>query len=103
MHALMIRFLQSGEVWRIGADRVQITKDVRVIAATHRDLADRIAQREYPITCSLNSRSCVPGASMIVAACVVPTTPSRPTTCIRKGASTDRRPAATTGGSDGGS
>jgi transcriptional regulator with PAS, ATPase and Fis domain len=47
MQALMLRFLENGEVWRIGADRVQTTTDVRVIAATNRDLADRIAQREF--------------------------------------------------------
>jgi transcriptional regulator with PAS, ATPase and Fis domain len=47
MQALMLRFLENGEIWRIGADRVQATTDVRVIAATNRDLADRIAQREF--------------------------------------------------------
>ena len=47
MQALMLRFLENGEIWRIGADRVQTTTDVRVIAATNRDLADRIAQREF--------------------------------------------------------
>ena len=47
MQALMLRFLENGEIWRIGADRVQATTDVRVIAATNRELADRIAQREF--------------------------------------------------------
>ena len=47
MQALLLRFLENGEIWRIGADRVQATTDVRVIAATNRDLADRIAQREF--------------------------------------------------------
>jgi transcriptional regulator with PAS, ATPase and Fis domain len=47
MQALMLRFLENGEIWRIGADRVQTTSDVRVIAATNRDLAERIAQREF--------------------------------------------------------
>jgi transcriptional regulator with PAS, ATPase and Fis domain len=47
MQALMLRFLENGEVWRIGADRVQTRTDVRVIAATNRDLADRIEQREF--------------------------------------------------------
>jgi transcriptional regulator with GAF, ATPase, and Fis domain len=45
MQALMLRFLENGEIWRIGADRVQTRTDVRVIAATNRDLADRIEQR----------------------------------------------------------
>ena len=47
MQALLLRFLENGEIWRIGADRVQATSDVRVIAATNRELADRIAQREF--------------------------------------------------------
>ena len=47
MQALMLRFLENGEIWRIGADRVQATSDVRVVTATNRDLADRIAQREF--------------------------------------------------------
>jgi transcriptional regulator with PAS, ATPase and Fis domain len=47
MQALMLRFLENGEIWRIGADRVQATSDVRVIAATNRDLVDRIEQREF--------------------------------------------------------
>ena len=47
MQALLLRFLENGEIWRIGADRMQTTTDVRVIAATNRDLADRIAQREF--------------------------------------------------------
>ena len=47
MQATLLRFLENGEIWRIGADRVQALSDVRVIAATNRDLADRIAQREF--------------------------------------------------------
>ena len=47
MQALLLRFLENGEIWRIGADRMQTTTDVRVIAATNRDLADQIAQREF--------------------------------------------------------
>ena len=47
MQALMLRFLENGEIWRIGADRMQTMTDVRVIAATNRDLADQIAQREF--------------------------------------------------------
>ena len=47
MQALMLRFLENGEIWRIGADRMQTTTDVRVIAATNRDLAGQIANREF--------------------------------------------------------
>jgi len=47
MQALMLRFLENGEIWRIGADRAQATSDVRIIAATNRDLTDRIAEKEF--------------------------------------------------------
>ena len=47
MQALMLRYLENGEIWRIGAERVQATTDVRVIAATNRDLMERIEQREF--------------------------------------------------------
>jgi transcriptional regulator with PAS, ATPase and Fis domain len=47
MQALMLRFLENGEVWRIGAGQAQQPADVRIIAATNRDLADRIAQGEF--------------------------------------------------------
>jgi transcriptional regulator with PAS, ATPase and Fis domain len=47
MQALLLRFLENGEIWRIGADRVQARSDVRVIAATNRDLTERIARREF--------------------------------------------------------
>jgi transcriptional regulator with PAS, ATPase and Fis domain len=47
MQALMLRFLESGEIWRIGSSSAQAPADVRVIAATNRDLADRIAQGEF--------------------------------------------------------
>jgi transcriptional regulator with PAS, ATPase and Fis domain len=47
MQALLLRFLENGEIWRIGADRVQARSNVRVIAATNRDLTERIAQRAF--------------------------------------------------------
>jgi transcriptional regulator with PAS, ATPase and Fis domain len=47
MQALLLRFLENGEIWRIGADRMQAMTDVRVIAATNRELADQIANREF--------------------------------------------------------
>jgi transcriptional regulator with PAS, ATPase and Fis domain len=47
MQALMLRFLENGEIWRVGSDRVQAMSDVRVVAATNRDLAERIEQREF--------------------------------------------------------
>ncbi|HWW86192.1 MAG TPA: sigma 54-interacting transcriptional regulator, partial [Vicinamibacterales bacterium] len=39
MQAALLRFLETGEVQRIGADRPHAHVDVRVIAATNRDLA----------------------------------------------------------------
>jgi DNA-binding NtrC family response regulator len=47
MQALLLRFLESGEIWRIGADRVQARTDVRIVAATNRDLPERVAAREF--------------------------------------------------------
>ena len=47
MQALMLRFLENGEIWRIGADRVQATTDVRVIAATNRDLKAEVARGKF--------------------------------------------------------
>lgn len=43
MQALLLRFLETGELQRVGADLNPRRVDVRVIAATNRDLADRIA------------------------------------------------------------
>jgi DNA-binding NtrC family response regulator len=43
MQALLLRFLETGEIQRVGADRRQPPVDVRVIAATNRDLSERIA------------------------------------------------------------
>jgi len=47
MQALLLRFLENGELQRVGADRVQSRVDVRVIAATNRRLIDRIASKDF--------------------------------------------------------
>ncbi len=47
MQALLLRFLESGEVQRVGADRMQSRVDVRVIAATNVNLANRIAEKAF--------------------------------------------------------
>jgi transcriptional regulator with PAS, ATPase and Fis domain len=47
MQALLLRFLETGEVQRVGSDRVDGRLDVRVIAATNRDLHARIGSREF--------------------------------------------------------
>ncbi len=47
MQALLLRFLESGEIQRVGAERAQAHVNVRVIAATNRNLTDRIATKEF--------------------------------------------------------
>ena len=47
MQALLLRFLESGEIQRVGAERAQARVDVRVIAATNRNLTDRISTKEF--------------------------------------------------------
>ncbi len=47
MQAVLLRFLETGEIQRVGADRAQTRVDVRVIAATNRILTDQIAKREF--------------------------------------------------------
>jgi DNA-binding NtrC family response regulator len=42
MQALLLRFLESGEIQRVGSDRVHIRSDVRLIAATNRNLEAEI-------------------------------------------------------------
>ncbi|PYQ72746.1 MAG: hypothetical protein DMG04_16195 [Acidobacteria bacterium] len=47
MQALLLRFLENGEIQRVGSDRVQLRVDVRVIAATNRNLLERIASKDF--------------------------------------------------------
>src|SRR5262245_42749586 len=42
MQGLLLRFLETGELQKVGAERVSMVSNVRVIAATNRDLRDRI-------------------------------------------------------------
>lgn len=44
MQALLLRFLENGELQVVGADAVSVRTDVRVIAATHRDLSRRVRE-----------------------------------------------------------
>ena len=44
MQALLLRFLENGEIQAVGSDKTQCTVDVRVIAATNRDLSQLVAQ-----------------------------------------------------------
>jgi transcriptional regulator with PAS, ATPase and Fis domain len=47
MQALLLRFLENGEIQRVGSDRTQSVVDVRVIAATNRNLLDRVAEKTF--------------------------------------------------------
>lgn len=47
MQALLLRFLETGEIQRVGAEGAQARVDVRVICATNRQLEDRIADGQF--------------------------------------------------------
>ncbi len=47
MQGLLLRFLETGELQKVGADRAQGRVDVRVIAATNRNLRDMIGQGTF--------------------------------------------------------
>jgi DNA-binding NtrC family response regulator len=47
MQAMLLRFLETGEIQRVGADRSLPPLDVRVIAATHRDLLAKVADQSF--------------------------------------------------------
>jgi len=47
MQALLLRFLENGELQRIGADRERRASDVRVIVATNRNLREHIANGAF--------------------------------------------------------
>jgi len=47
MQGLLLRFLETGELQKIGAERAAGVVNVRVIAATNRNLAERIAQGQF--------------------------------------------------------
>jgi DNA-binding NtrC family response regulator len=47
MQGLLLRFLETGELQKVGADRVHARVDLRVIAATHRDLRELIARQQF--------------------------------------------------------
>ena len=43
MQGLLLRFLETGELQRVGEDRAMLRRDVRVIAATNANLRDNVA------------------------------------------------------------
>jgi transcriptional regulator with PAS, ATPase and Fis domain len=47
MQALLLRFLETGELQRVGSDRSQTLVDVRVVAATNRDPEQLVADKTF--------------------------------------------------------
>jgi transcriptional regulator with GAF, ATPase, and Fis domain len=47
MQGLLLRFLETGEIQRVGSDQIQNRVDVRVIAATNRVLVESVANKTF--------------------------------------------------------
>jgi transcriptional regulator with PAS, ATPase and Fis domain len=47
MQALLLRFMETGEIQRVGSDRVQSRVDARVLAATNRDPRGLVASKTF--------------------------------------------------------
>ncbi len=47
MQGLLLRFLETGEIQKVGAERVSMARNVRIVAATNRHLRDLIAQGQF--------------------------------------------------------
>ena len=47
MQALLLRFLENGEIQAVGSEKSQCTVDVRVVAATNRNLAELVGQGQF--------------------------------------------------------
>jgi transcriptional regulator with PAS, ATPase and Fis domain len=47
MQCLLLRFLETGEIYRVGSDIVAATVNVRLITATNRHLMERVAAGEF--------------------------------------------------------
>ena len=47
MQAVLLRFLETGEVQRVGSDRAHTTADVRIVAATNRNLPKAIREQVF--------------------------------------------------------
>jgi two-component system, NtrC family, response regulator AtoC len=47
MQSMLLRFLETGELHRLGSERIDQRVDVRIVAATNRNLRDRITSGEF--------------------------------------------------------
>jgi DNA-binding NtrC family response regulator len=47
MQGLLLRFLETGEIQRVGSEQIQNRVDVRVIAATNRNLIENVAAKTF--------------------------------------------------------
>jgi len=47
MQGLLLRFLETGEIQRVGSERADTRVDVRVIAATNRNLVEAVAAKTF--------------------------------------------------------
>jgi two-component system response regulator HydG len=47
MQGLLLRFLETGEVQKVGSDRIDRNVNVRVISATNRNLSEMVARGEF--------------------------------------------------------
>jgi transcriptional regulator with GAF, ATPase, and Fis domain len=47
MQALLLRYVECGEIQRVGSDHTETSGDVRIIAATNRNLEERVAERQF--------------------------------------------------------
>jgi len=47
MQSMLLRFLENGEIQRVGSDRTTCKVDVRIIAATNRDLLARVRAQAF--------------------------------------------------------
>ena len=47
MQAMLLRFLETGEIQRVGSDRPMPPLDVRVVAATHRNLVQHVTDKSF--------------------------------------------------------
>jgi two-component system response regulator HydG len=47
MQAMLLRYVESGEIQRVGSDSVHTSTNVRLIAATNRNLEERVADGQF--------------------------------------------------------